>query len=224
MRRIPTPITRPSSRCRGRSPRAQATQLAELLWFLKYRGVIAGYGQAALLLHSVRDAVSGPYLDGLERAGVTVRCEPAGHIYTQADNEVLVTTIHQAKGREWDVVVVGSLNGRDLDTDRVGGTLAGYIEGCASEPAEFCGEFDRARRHYVAFTRARRLLVLTSTGEPHARFNDIWAGAARWPDIDRDALASQRFGAARKATSSDVITIEHLDRLVLKLGQGRGDA
>ncbi len=208
----------------GQAHGGEATQLAELLRFLKDRGVIAGFGQAALLLHSVKDSVSDPYLDGLERAGVPVRCEPAGHIYTHADNEVLVTTIHQAKGREWDVVIVGSLNGRDLDTDRVGGTLGEYIESGSSEPAEFTGEFDRARRHYVAFTRARRLLVLTSTGEPHARFNDIWAGAARWPDIDRDALALQQFGATQKATSSDVIKIDHLDRLVIRLGQGRGDA
>ena len=195
-----------------------------MLRFLKGRGVIAGFGQAALLLHSVKDSVSGPYLDGLERAGVPVRCEPAGHIHTHADNEVLVTTIHQAKGREWDVVIVGSLNGRDLDSDRVGGTLAEYVEGYTSEPAEYAGEFDRARRHYVAFTRARRLLVLTATGEPHARYNDIWAGAARWPDVDKDALAPQRFGAAQKATSSDVIKIDYLDRLVLRLGQGRGAA
>ena len=99
-----------------------------------------------------------------------VRCEPAGHLHTHADDEVLVTTIHQAKGREWDVVIVGSLNGPDLETDRVGGTLAEYIEEVApANQAELAGEFDRARRHYVAFTRARRLLVLTATGEPHAR-------------------------------------------------------
>ena len=54
----------------GQEAADEAAQLAELLRFLKDRGVIAGYGQAALLLHSVKDSVSGPYLDGLERAGV----------------------------------------------------------------------------------------------------------------------------------------------------------
>ena len=208
----------------GQEPGDEARQLAGFLRFLKDQGVIAGFGQAALLLHSVKDAVSGPYLDGLERAGVAVRCESAGHVHTHTDDRMLVTTIHQAKGREWDVVIVGSLNGPDLKTDRVGGTLAEYIEGCAGEPAESAGEFDRARRHYVAFTRARRLLVLTATGDPHARFNNIWAGAARWPDMDKDTLARQRFGAAQKATSSDVIKIDYLDRLVLRLGQGNGYA
>ena len=206
----------------GQEPGGEATRLAGLLRFLKDHGVIAGFGQAALLLHSVRDAVSAPYLDGLERAGVPVRREPAGHIHTHADNEVLVTTIHQAKGREWDVVMVGSLNGRDLETDRVGGALAEYIEGYTAEPAESAGEFDRVRRHYVAFTRARRLLVLTATGEPHARFNDIWAGAARWPDVNKDTLVRQRFGATHNATPSNVIEIGHLGRLVLRLGLGRG--
>lgn len=207
---------------RGQDSTHEVRQLAEFLRFLKDNGVIAGFGQAALLLHSVKEAVSDPYLDGLERAGVAVRCEPAGHVHVHADDEVLVTTIHQAKGREWDVVIVGSLNGPDLETDRVGGAFEEHIEGCAGEPVESAGEFDRARRHYVALTRARRLLVLTATGEPHARFNDIWAGAARWPDIDSDTLAHQRFGARQNATLPGVIEIGHLDRLVLRLGHGRG--
>ena len=209
----------------GREPTHEVKQLAELLRFLKGRGVIAGFGQAALLLNSVKGAVSGPYLDGLARAGVPVRCEPAGHVHVHADDELLVTTIHQAKGREWDVVIVGSLNGPDLDSDRVGGALAEYIEGCAGEPAELAGELDRARRHYVAFTRARRLLVLTATGEPHAQVQrHLGRRRALARPIDKDALARQRFGAAQKATSSDVIKIDYLDRLVLRLGQGNGDA
>ena len=208
----------------GKEPSDEVRQLAELLRFLKDQGVIAGFGQAALLIHSVKGAVSGPYLDGLERDGVAVRCEPAGHAHTHADDELLVTTIHQAKGREWDVVIVGSMNGRDLDTDRVGGALAEYIEEFTGEPAEYAGEFDRVRLHYVAFTRARRLLVLTATGEPHARFNDIWAGAARWPDVEKDALAHQRFVATQNATPADVVEIRQLDRLVLRSVQRRGAA
>ncbi len=43
-----------------------------------------------------------------------------------AGDDVLVTTIHQAKGREWDVVIVGSLTERDMESDRVGRNLAGY--------------------------------------------------------------------------------------------------
>ena len=50
----------------GTDARDEARQLGELLRFLRSSGVIAGYDQAVLLLHSVKDAVSGPYLDGLD--------------------------------------------------------------------------------------------------------------------------------------------------------------
>ena len=130
-----------------------------------------------------------------------VRCEPAGHVHTHADDEVLVTTIHQAKGREWDVVIVGSMNGPDLETDRVGGALAEYIEECTGEPAEYAGEFDRARRHYVAFTRARRLLVLTATGEPHAQGSTTSGQAPRaGPTWTRTPWRGSGSGRAQKAT------------------------
>ena len=205
----------------GQDPVDEAKQLAELLLFLKHNGVIGRYGQAALLLHSVKDGVSGPYLDGLERAGIPARCEPAGHVRAYGGDEVLVTTIHQAKGREWDVVVVGSLNGPDLETDRVGRSLAdcGVYSG---EPEAFIANYDRARQHYTAFTRARNLLVLTAAGEPHARFASIWSEAARWPGLDRHALARQRFGKSGDVASEDVIEIAHLDRLVLRLGREYG--
>ena len=132
------------------------------------------------------------------------------------DDEVLVTTIHQAKGAEWDVVVVGSLCGPDLETDRIGRTLADH--GVHSgEPAGSISAFDRARLHFVAFTRARHLLVLTASGEPQTRFRSIWEGAARWPDVDRVALARQRFGMAGTEPTGTVIEFEHLNRLMVRL-------
>ena len=203
----------------GTDARDEARQLGELLRFLRSNGVIAGYGQAALLLHSVKDAVSGPYLDGLELAGVRARCEPAGHIGhigRHVGDELLVTTIHQAKGREWDVAVVASLGGPDLETDRVGRNLAEYCGTDAGEPGERIGDLDRARRHYVAFTRARNLLVLTASGEPQARFRSLWEGAARWSWVDRESLKHQRFGVAGAAPRM-VVEIDRLDRLVVSL-------
>ena len=82
----------------GTGARDEVRQLGELLRFLRDNGVIASYGQAALLLHSVKEQVSGPYLDGLECAGIPARCEPAGRVRAPADDKLLVTTIHQAKG------------------------------------------------------------------------------------------------------------------------------
>lgn len=203
----------------GQDPRDEAAQLGELLRFLRESGVIASYGQAALLLHSVRDEFSNPYLDGLERAGIPVCCAPAGHDRIPTGGGVVVTTIHQAKGREWDAVIVGSLDGPDMETDRIGRTLAGYGV-YSGEPEDLIGEFDRARQHYVALTRARHLLVLTAAGEPGGRFRQIWHAAVPWPSADRDSLSRQRFGPAA-AGPRRVFDVERLDRLVIRLNAPR---
>ena len=52
------------------------------------------------------------------------------------------------------------------------------------------------RQHYVAFSRAERLLVLTAGGPVHHRFGHIWDQARRWRELcqeDIAALARQRF-------------------------------
>ena len=109
----------------GQDPEDEGRQLAELLRFLKECGVIAGYDQAALLLHSVGKWVSKPYQDSLECAGVPVRCVPAGSGRgtggrQRADGALTITTVHQAKGRQWPVVIVGSLDFHASNVDPVG--------------------------------------------------------------------------------------------------------
>ena len=44
----------------GADAREEGRRVGELLRFLRCSGVIACYGQAALLLHIVKDGVSGP--------------------------------------------------------------------------------------------------------------------------------------------------------------------
>ena len=199
----------------GRDPVDEAGQLVALIKFLRDKGVITIFGQVALLLHSVKDGVSGPYMDGLERGGVPVRCEPAGHDRVTAGDEMLITTIHQAKGREWQLVIIGSLTGPDMATGRIGRELADYGV-YSGEPESLIGEFDRARAHYVGFTRARCLLVLTASGEPQARFRSIWDEAARWPDVDRAVLGRQRFGVVGPAPRQRA-DFDHLERLVVRM-------
>ena len=203
----------------GVNPREEGRRLGELLSFLKSKAVIASYSQVAMLLHSVKDGVSGPYLDGLEKAGIPARCEPAGHTRRRASNEVLVTTIHQAKGREWDVVIVGSLEAAVRETDPAGQALARFSGADRIEPEERIAELDAARRHYVAFTRARRLLALTCSGRPHARFRSVWESAPRWPDVDRAALARQRFGDRQDEFRQTVIELGHLRQLAVRVGR-----
>ena len=178
---------------------AEGRQLAELVQFLKRQGVIAEYGQAALLLHSVKGAATVGYVDALEGAGIPVNRAPSGSRDRRRGatrRGVTVTTIHQAKGREWDVVITGSLDYDNADVDPVGWELRSYCRRPAFEPADRIAPFDHARQHYVAFSRARHLLVLTSNGAVHPRFDAIWNGLPRWDDLtgsDLAALQRQRF-------------------------------
>ena len=183
-------------RVRGRGVGNEGRQLAELVEFLKRRGVIVRYDQVALLLHSVKGPRAAGYLDALERAGVPVNRASSGsrnHRPAGARRAMTVTTIHQAKGREWDVVMVGSLDFDNADVDPVGRELAPYCERPAFEPADRIADFDHARQHYVAFSRPRHLLVLTAAGDVHPRFKDAWDGLPRWDRMDRRELARQRF-------------------------------
>ena len=178
----------------GRNAWDESKQLAELVQFLKRRRVIAEYSQIALLLHSVKGPAAVRYLDALERAGVPVNRAASGRQRRSGSRRALtVTTIHQAKGREWDVVITGSLDFDNPDTDPVGSELGPYCRRPAFEPADRIAAFDHARQHYVAFSRPRSLLVLTASGRVHPRFADVWGCLPRWDRMDRRALARQRF-------------------------------
>ena len=207
----------------GSSPYDEGRQLAELFRFLKSSGAIADYGQVALLLHSVKDPVAGPYLDALEDAGVPVRRVAAG---SGADvgaagsfDQALVTTIHQAKGREWPVVAVAGLDHPGRHDDPVGAHLARYHRRDPFEPADRIAAFDRARVYYVAFSRPSGLLALSATGGPHRSFDAIWDGLPRWPDIDCAGLGRQRFteghpaGAGTRAPVFVPDLVIHMDRM-----------
>ena len=195
----------------GQGPDDEGRQLAELLRFLKSRRVIEGYHQVALLLHSVKDEAPGSYLDALNDAGIPARCVPAGsgrgeRGRRRSREAVTVTTIHQSKGREWPVVIVGSLDLHNPNVDPVGRSLGPYYLRSDAEPARRIATFDHMRQHYVAFSRAERLLVLTAGGPVHQRFGDIWDGARRWRELcqrDIAALARQRFESRARAPARE---------------------
>jgi DNA helicase-2/ATP-dependent DNA helicase PcrA len=54
----------------GQDERDEACRFADLVHFLKASGVIEDYSQVALLLHSVREEHSGPYLAALKARGI----------------------------------------------------------------------------------------------------------------------------------------------------------
>ena len=203
----------------GKNAWDESKQLADLVLFLKRRRVIAEYSQIALLLHSVKGPAAVGYLDALERAGVPVNRAASGRQRRSSSHRALtVTTIHQAKGREWDVVIVGSLDFDNPDTDPVGSELGPYCRRPAFEPADRIAAFDHARQHYAAFSRPRSLLVLTASGRVHPRFADVWDWLPRWDRMDRRALAGQRFRPSEPPggvdqTPETVQVIPYLKRL-----------
>ncbi len=106
---------------------------------------------------------------------------------------VQIMTIHQSKGLEFPVVVVGSLANNISSSKDVDRTLSPYYQREPFEPEDRITSFDRMRLHYVAFSRAEKILVLTSTEDPKPRFAPIWQGLAQWPYVEKDLLKSLAF-------------------------------
>jgi len=115
---------------------------------------------------------------------------PKGHVQ--------VMTIHQSKGLEFPVVVVGSLDKQLSSPKDVDRTLGSFYHRPPFEPEARITAFDRMRLHYVAFSRPEKVLVLTSTETPKSHFDSIWQGQPQWPHVQRDLLAAQGFTLKQK--------------------------
>ena len=107
---------------------------------------------------------------------------------------VLITTIHQAKGREWPVVCVGNLHSADLRPDELETQLGPHLTRWSAEPPGRAAMFDLARQHYVAFSRAQRLLILSASAPPHPLFTSVLDGLPDWADADLRKLSGPCMG------------------------------
>ena len=110
---------------------------------------------------------------------------PKGHVQ--------VLTIHQAKGLEFPVVVVGSLSTRLSSPKQIDRDLGPFYHRPAFEPESRITLFDRMRLHYVAFSRPQKVLVLTAHEPPKDHLTPIWQGLPQWPYVQKELLAAQRF-------------------------------
>ena len=104
---------------------------------------------------------------------------------------VQVMTIHQAKGLEFPVVVVGSLSTQLSSPKQIDRDLGLFYHRPPFEPENRITHFDRMRLHYVAFSRPEKVLVLTAHKPPKDHFAPIWQGLPQWPYVQKELLSAQ---------------------------------
>ena len=108
-------------------------------------------------------------------------------------NHVQVMTIHQSKGLEFPVVIVGSLDKEISSAKQVDRDLEHYYHRVRFEPENKITQFDWMRLHYVAFSRPEKVLALTAHDQPNDYFASIWQGLPQWPYVQKDLLKAQHF-------------------------------
>jgi len=106
---------------------------------------------------------------------------------------VQIMTIHQAKGLEFPVVIVGSLSSQLSSPKQIDRHLGAFYHRRPFEPSDRITHFDRMRLHYVAFSRPQKILVLAAHEPPKDYFAPIWQGLPQWPYVEKELLAAQRF-------------------------------
>ena len=111
---------------------------------------------------------------------------PKGH--------VPILTIHQAKGLEFPVVVVGRMDRPSGSSQRSNAKefieakylQKYYADRQDGEPEHLIPMFDQRRLYYVAFSRAEHVLVLTAYKKPVQQFSDLWEDRPVWPSMRGD--------------------------------------
>ena len=98
-------------------------------------------------------------------------------------------TIHQAKGLEFPVGVVGSLSKQMSTSERIGRDLGPFHRRPRFEPENRINLSDRVRLHYAAFSRPRKVLVFTAYQQPREHFASIRQGLPQSSYVRKDLLA-----------------------------------
>lgn len=147
--------------------------------------VVTGANRDVLKFHLFNSFLRLLYEGGINEYEDPEQAFPKGHIQ--------VMTIHQAKGLEFPVVTVGSLDAALQSGKAIDRALGPFYHRPAFEPEARITHFDRMRLHYVAFSRAEKVLALTCATSPADRFASIWQGLPQWPYVEREVLGAQRF-------------------------------
>jgi len=110
---------------------------------------------------------------------------PSGHVQ--------IMTVHQSKGLQFPVVIVGSLNDKKYASAQIDNHLKFFYKRPSFEPENRITEFDSIREYYVAFSRAAELLILTTTGQPNQYVAPVWNTLNPWPDVETQVLQTLNF-------------------------------
>jgi len=164
---------------------ATFSQFLAIFQHYYHYSVITERNRGFIRLHFFNSFLRFLYLGGVNEYEDPDQPFPPGYVQ--------MMTIHQSKGLEFPVVMVGSLDTNISSAKQVDRALGPYYHRQPFEPDKRITDFDRMRLHYVAFSRPQKLLVLNTTKTPKAHFNPIWQGLPQWPHVQKDLLAAQRF-------------------------------
>lgn len=121
------------------------------------------------------------HLDGANQFEDSIELTPPNHVQ--------IMTIHQAKGLEFPVVIVGRMDKVSLTTSNSDKPLRDYYHRCPLEPEKYIPAFDLRRLFYVAFSRAKHFLILSAPQKPYSHFGGLWQTIPKI-DPDNSMLAS----------------------------------
>lgn len=152
------------------------------------------------------------HADGVNQRENPQQMIPPGHVQ--------IMTVHQAKGLEFPVVVVGRLDKRlpqpgneDRELKRF------YHRQPPFEPENRISGFDLARNYYVAFSRAEHILVLSAGKQPNTYIAPLFTTLPRYTPESKSllptVLPSQKEGKPHKRRYSftqDITTYETCPR------------
>ncbi len=161
------------------------SQLLNVFQSYYHYTVVTHRNRESLRLHFFNSFLRLLYDGGINEYEDPDQPFPKGHVQ--------VMTIHQAKGLEFPVVVVGSLATQLPSPKQIDRDLGPFYHRPPFEPESRITLFDRMRLHYVAFSRPQKVLVLTAHETPKDHFTLIWQGLPQWPYVEKELLAAQRF-------------------------------